>query len=273
MKLKALIIDDEYPARQELRLALSDFGNIEIVGEATNANEALELIKALNYQVLFLDVSMPGMSGLEVAAAIQEMDPKPYIIFVTAYKEYAVSAFAVDAVDYLLKPVEPGRLKKAISKVNKMAQDNIVLTELAATADSSPGKQTGGQNREKKADACQRQLQDHIKIDRIPAGKQGKTILVTESDIFYAFTLQDNVYIKTESDKLFTRFTLKELEVRLNQQCFFRTHRCYLVNLHKVKEIVPFFNGTYNLIVADKEGSEVPVSRAQAKKLRRILGF
>lgn len=273
MKLKALIVDDEYPARQELRLALSNFSNIEIVGEATNAYEALELIKALHYQVLFLDVSMPGMSGLEVAAAIQELETKPYIIFVTAYEEYAISAFTVDAVDYLLKPVEPGRLKKAINKVTKIAQDDILLSELAATAERPHDKHIEGRTREKKMDSLQREIQDHIRIDCIPAGKQGKTILVTESDIFYAFTLQDNVYIKTESDKLFTRFTLKELETRLNQQYFFRTHRCYLVNLHKVKEIVPFFNGTYNLIVADKEGSEVPVSRAQAKKLRRILGF
>jgi len=272
VKLKALIVDDEYPARQELRLALSSYNNIEIVGEATNACEALELIKALNYQVLFLDISMPGMNGLELAATIQEMEIKPYIIFVTAYEEYAVSAFTVDAVDYLLKPVDPGRLKKAINKVNKIAQDAAVLSELAATADH-PGGFTNGRTREIRSNSLQREVQNNIKIDRIPAGKQGKTILVTESDIFYAFTEQDNVYIKTDNDKLFTRFTLKELEARLNHQYFFRTHRCYLVNLHKVKEIVPFFNGTYNLIVADKEGSEVPVSRAQAKKLRKILGF
>ena len=109
MKLKALIIDDEYPARQELRFVLSSFDNIEIVGEATNALEALALIKALDYQVLFLDISMPGMSGLELGAAIQELPKRPYIIFVTAYDEYAFSAFEVNAVDYILKPVEPNR--------------------------------------------------------------------------------------------------------------------------------------------------------------------
>jgi len=112
-----------------------------------------------------------------------------------------------------------------------------------------------------------------IKIDRIPAEKQGKTILVNESDIIFAFTEQDYVYVKSFTDKLFTRFTLKELESRLNPAVFFRTHRCYLVNLHKVKEIIPFFNGTYTLIVEDNEKSEVPVSRAQAKKLRKILGM
>ena len=269
MKLKALIVDDEYPARQELRFALSGFDSIEIVGEATNAQEALALVKALDYQVLFLDISMPGMSGLELGAAIQDMEKRPYIIFVTAYDEYAVSAFEVNAVDYILKPVEQKRLKKAIDKVIKLAQEAAAAAEVAVTATCQEGQPA----RESDAKQGQQQAQSQIKIDRIPAEKQGKTILVTESDVFYAFTEQDYVYIKTCTDKLFTRFTLKELEARLNPQVFFRTHRCYLVNLHKVKEIVPFFNGTYNLIVEDKERSEVPVSRAQAKKLRKILGF
>ncbi|MFZ5647513.1 MAG: LytR/AlgR family response regulator transcription factor [Bacillota bacterium] len=261
MKLKALIVDDEYPARQELRFALSSFDNIEIVGEATNAQEALALIKALDYQVLFLDVSMPGMTGLELGAAIQELPRQPHVIFVTAYDEYAVQAFEVNAVDYLLKPVEPGRLKKAIDKVIKITQEGFSF---------DPPVGSEPQDMEVRAVSPQ---QGQIKIDRIPAEKQGKTVLVAESDIYYAFTEQDYIYIKTHSDKLFTRFTLKELEARLNPTIFFRTHRCYLVNLHKVKEIVPFFNGTYNLVVEDKENSEVPVSRAQAKKLRKILGF
>ncbi|WP_347491116.1 LytR/AlgR family response regulator transcription factor [Desulfoscipio sp. XC116] len=256
MKLKALIVDDEYPARQELRFLLSSFNNIEIVGEAANAQEALALVKALDYQVLFLDVSMPGMTGLELGAAIQELPKPPQVIFITAYDEYALKAFEVNAVDYLLKPVQPSRLKKAIDKVIKAYQE---VTGNEDNQSAEAGRTKSGPS--------------PIKIDRIPAEKLGKTVLVAESDIFYAFTEQDYIYIKTHNDKLMTRFTLKELEARLNPQIFFRTHRCYLVNLHKVKEIVPFFNGTYNLVVEDKEQSEVPVSRAQAKKLRKILGF
>lgn len=259
MKLKALIVDDEYPARQELRFLLNNFDNIEIVGEAANAQEALALIKALDYQILFLDISMPGMTGLELGAAIQGLPQQPHVIFVTAYDEYAVQAFEVNAVDYLLKPVEPGRLKKAIDKVVKANHENSGTNTDKAGNDTDKAKA--------KIDPSK------IRIDRIPAEKQGKTVLVAESDIFYAFTEQDYIYIKTFTNKLLTRFTLKELEARLNPQVFFRTHRCYLVNLHKVREIVPFFNGTYNLVVEDKESSEVPVSRAQAKKLRKILGF
>jgi len=259
VKLKALIVDDEYPARQELRFALSGFEEIEIVGEATNAQEALALIRALDYQVLFLDISMPGMSGLELGAAIQELPQKPYIIFVTAYDEYAVSAFEVNAVDYILKPVEPKRLKKAIDKVVRLIREPV-----AEGGNGIPGGKT--------APAVMDTF-GQFRIDRIPAEKNGKTVLVNEADIVYAFTEMDSVFIKTYADKLVTRYTLKDLAARLNPQVFFRTHRCYVVNLRKVKEIIPFFNGTLNLVVEDKEHSEVPVSRAQAKKLRKILGI
>jgi two-component system LytT family response regulator len=260
MKLRALIVDDEYPARQELRYMLKEFDNIEIVGEATNANEALALIKALEYHVLFLDVAMPGMSGLELGAAIQELAHRPQVIFISAYDDHALKAFEVNAVDYILKPVEAQRLRKAVDKVIKSHQND---TE----RDSNDANQTatGG--------AANVAIPQEIKINRIPAEKLGKTILIDMADIFYAFTESDYVYIKAYDDKLITRFTLKELEARLDASLFFRTHRCFLVNLHKVKEIVPFFNGTYNLVLEDKENSEVPVSRGQAKKLRKILGF
>lgn len=260
MTLKALIVDDEYPARQELRFMLDNFSNIEIVGEATCASEALALIRALDYQVLFLDINLPGMNGLELGNAIQELPRPPFVIFVTAYDEHALEAFDVNAVDYILKPIDEKRLKRAIDRVMRAEQERnaLVPPPVSMTPEQSKGSNVNS---------------TALKLNRIPAEKQGKTILVDTSDIFYAFTEQDYVYIKTFTDKYFTRFTLKELEARLGGDMFFRTHRCYIVNLQKVKEIVPFFNGTYNLILEDKDRSEVPVSRAQAKKLRKILGF
>lgn len=269
MKLKALIVDDEYPARKELRFLLNKFDSIEVVGEATNAQEALTLINALDYSILFLDIEMPGMNGLEVGAKVQEMPNPPHVVFVTAYDEYAVRAFEVNAVDYILKPFDEKRLTQAINKIIKITQQQ--QQQAGSQGDGS----APAEHVEASFDgaAAPGQKPQQIKIDRIPAEKQGKTILVNESDIIFAFTEQDYVYIKVFTDKLFTRFTLKELESRLNPTVFFRTHRCYLVNLHKVKEIIPFFNGTYTLIVEDNEKSEVPVSRAQAKKLRKILGM
>lgn len=260
MTLKALIVDDEYPARQELRFMLGRFNNIEIVGEATSATEALALIRALDYQVLFLDINLPGMNGLELGAVIQELPRPPFVIFITAYDEHALEAFDVNAVDYILKPIDEKRLKRAIDRVIKAQQEREACTPLPVSPILQPEPKGSADSGE-------------IKINRIPAEKQGKTLLVDISEVFYAFTESDYVYIKTFGDKLFTRFTLKELEARLGGGMFFRTHRCYIVNLHKVKEIVPFFNGTYNLVLEDKEHSEVPVSRAQAKKLRKILGF
>lgn len=250
MKLRALIVDDEYPARQELRYALSKFDDVEIVGEAANAQEALELIKALDYSVLFLDISMPGMDGLELGAAIQELNDPPYVVFVTAYDEYALGAFDVNAIDYILKPIEETRLRMAVNKVLKATQEPATSVQPKPVEEIPP-----------------------IKIDRIPAETNGKTILVSLSDIVYAYTERDSVYLKTFKDVLSTNFTLKELESRLDQSIFFRAHRCCLVNLRRVKEIIPFFNGTYTLVLDDKDGSEVPLSRAQAKKLRKILGF
>jgi two-component system LytT family response regulator len=251
MKLRALIVDDEYPARQEMRFVLSNFPEIEVVGEAANAQEALALIQALDYSILFLDVSMPGMDGLELGAAIREMENPPYVVFVTAYNEYALKAFEVDAIDYVMKPIDETRLRMAINKVVRATEEATPCAEAAVSTEPAPA----------------------IRIDRVPAEQNGKTILVSEADIVYAFTERDIVYLQTYQEKLFTRFTLKELESRLDSTTFFRTHRCCLVNLRKVNEIIPFFNGTYTLVVDDRERSEVPLSRAQAKKLRKILGF
>ncbi|OIQ60031.1 sensory transduction protein LytR [Moorella thermoacetica] len=253
MTLKALIVDDEYPARQELRFMLQEFKDIEIVGEATNAREALNLISALDYTILFLDINMPGMNGLELSRAIQERPGPPFIIFVTAYEEYALQAFEVNAVDYLLKPFDEKRLRQAINKVRRLVEQLQQPAAPAGEATPAAGVK--------------------VRLNRLPVEKEGKTILLDQDDLIYACTQGDNVYLKTSTGQYLTRFTLKELESRLDPRIFFRCHRCYIVNLNRVRELVPFFNGTYTLIMADKQQSEVPVSRNQARKLKRLLGI
>lgn len=255
MKYRTLIVDDEYPARRELRYILDEIPEIEVVGEAANAKEAQELVKALDYSVIFVDIQMPEMTGLELGAIIKEMDNPPALVFVTAFENYAVQAFDVDAVDYVLKPFSDQRVQQAVEKIKKYF--------------SSDKKEKNAKN--KKAGSNQETIER--KIQRIPVEKQGKTLLVSEKDIVYAYTDSEYVCIKTESSNLVTRFTLKDLENRLCDHKFFRTHRCFLVNLDYVREIIPFFNGTYNLRVNDNENSEVPVSRTQAKKLKKILGL
>ena len=242
MKLKALIVDAENTARQELRTLLSGYKNIEVVGEAANAQEALALVRAVEYQVAFISVHLPGVTGLELCESIQELDNHPKVVVVSASTEHAFKAFEVSPLDYLVQPIASERLARTVEKLVKLYRLH--------NADLPP-----------------------IKLDRLPIEKQGKTILIAESDIFYAYSEREGIYLKTYGDKLMIRFTLKELEARLNPRIFFRTHRCYLVNLYKVREILPFYNNTYNLLIEDEEESTVPVSRAQARKLRRIIGF
>ncbi|MCG0278966.1 MAG: LytTR family DNA-binding domain-containing protein [Thermanaeromonas sp.] len=253
-KIKALIVDDEYPARQELRFMLGEFKDVEIVGEATNAREALALINALDYTVVFLDINMPGMNGLELARTLQEKDGPPFVIFVTAYEEYALKAFEVNAVDYLLKPFEARRLRQALDKVRRLLEQ-------------------GQGARRVRVEGPSRAPEAYSSLNLIPVEKGGKTILLDQNDLYYAYTQDDSVYLKTFAEHYPTRYTLKELLNRLDPKIFFRTHRCYIVNLTKVREIVPFFNGTYTLILSDKENSEVPVSRNQAGPLKARLGL
>lgn len=259
MTLKALIVDDEYPARKELRYLLENFFDVEVVGEATNAQEALKLISAINYTVVFVDIQMPGMTGLELGELLRQHSGFPYVIFVTAFEEYAVKAFEVDAVDYLLKPFDQRRLSQALEKVRKLVEQNQARQR---DSKNHPGEQ-GDPSRQEYLD----------QLDRLPAEKQGKTLLISPEEIIYAYVQEDAVYIRTDQDTLLSRFSLKDLEARLDPKHFFRTHRRFIVNLTKVREIIPFFNGTYSLVLLDEGSSEVPVSRNHARRLRELLGI
>lgn len=265
MKLKALIVDDEYPARQELRYLMEQFDNVEIVGEAAGAAEALKLIQALEYDVLFLDISLPGINGLELAAKLQALPRKPRIIFITAYDNYALEAFDVNASDYILKPINKARLKQAIDKVAAGKREDGAARDMDGKTFLAPDYQ--GEVFPGTAAA------EEVMAKRIIAESKGKRVLLDIDDICFAYVEDDVVFIKVFDGKLLTRFTLKELEARLNKRNFFRTHRSYIVNIHKVKEISPFFNGTCLLVMNDKEESEVPVSRNQAKLLRKLYGY
>ncbi len=248
MSLRALIVDDEAPARSELRYMLEKADDVEIVGEASNAREAIELIRALNHDVVFLDIEMPGLTGLNVAEIILELPRSPAVVFVTAYGEYAVKAFELDATDYLIKPFDEKRLHKTLNKITEVRREDQQVTN------NQPSEGL-------------------LNIGRIPVEKRGKTILLSTDDIIYANTKNDYTFIQTYDDSYITSFTLKELEGRLQDDAFFRAHRGFIVNLHEVKEIVPMFGGSFLLRVKDSKESEIPVSRRNARKLRSILGL
>lgn len=265
MKLRALLVDDESPARKELRFLLQDYSDLQIVGEAANAIEALELINNLEYSVVFLDIDMPGLKGIDLARQLKEQENAPAIIFITAHEEFAVDAFCVNALDYLLKPINPKRLDQAIKKVlkrsatlsNQPSPSLETLPDQTIVTGSSPANDTSMPRL----------------LEVVPVEQRGKTLLLRPEEIIYIYTDKDNVFAKTQKESYLTRFTLKDLEARLSPSQFFRSHRCYLVNVKRMRELIPYFNGTYTVVVDDHERSEIPVSRTQARKLKEILGI
>ncbi|HEY8346519.1 MAG TPA: LytTR family transcriptional regulator DNA-binding domain-containing protein [Symbiobacteriaceae bacterium] len=254
MVLKALIVDDEYPARMELRFQLSNFPDVEIIGEATNAREALRLIDALDYDVVFLDVQMPGTTGLELVKQLKGKDPMPAVVFVTAYENYAVPAFELRATDYLLKPIETERLAETIQRIR----------ELKGGVAPNGGREKGeGESRSEK-----KQILTFLLTE-----KDDKQIPLPLNEIVYIFSEGYNVYVQTHNERLLTRYTLQELTERLPSDQFFRSHRSYLVNIYQVKEISPYFNGTYILKMKDKNQSEVIVSRSNVKRMKELFSM
>ena len=235
--LKALVVDDEAPARSKLRYLLDECGSVEVVGEASNAVEALQLIKAIPYDVIFLDVQMPGLTGVQLAEVLAGLSRPPAIIFVTAHSEHAVKAFEVRATDYLVKPVELERLKQALARLHPVAE------------------------------------QAPARVERIPVEKAGKKLLVNVEDILYVMAKDDYSYLYTPADRYLSTISLAQLEVKLEPAGFFRIHRRYLVNLSRVKEVVPMYGGTLLLTLSDDAGTQIPVSRRRVPALKKALGL
>ncbi|HEU5363810.1 MAG TPA: LytTR family DNA-binding domain-containing protein [Gaiellaceae bacterium] len=235
MTIRALIVDDEAPARSELRYLLAEHPGVEVVGEAASAAEAVQLARELRYDVVFLDVEMPGASGLDAAPQVRERRDPPAVVFVTAHAEYAVDAFAVEAFDYLLKPVDPDRLARVVERLRERTQENAAPVEKVAVV------AVGGT-----------ELLDHDQIHFVQA----------EGDYSRVHTY-DRAYLSTAS--------LGELEERLGSR-FARIHRSYLVNLAKVAGVRRTAD-RFRLQLADAERTELDVSRRQSREVRERLGL
>jgi two-component system response regulator LytT len=238
MSLKALVVDDEAPARSELRFLLAEAGGVEVVGEASNAAEATQLIRAIPYDVVFLDIDMPGVSGMRLAEALSELEHPPAIVFVTAYSEHAVKAFEVEATDYLVKPVEIQRLRRAIERLGPQLPP--------------PGS---------------------ARIERVPVEKAGRKLLLSVEEIFHIMAKDDYSYLYTDGERYLSTMSLAELERKLEPRGFYRVHRRFLVNLAQVKEVVPMYGGTLLLTMKDRAATQVPVSRRRVPALKKALGL
>lgn len=246
MRARCLIVDDEAPAREELRYLLGTIEGTQVVGEAANGEEALLLLRSLDYDLVLLDIKMPGGTGLAVAEAIRGAPNAPKIIFTTAYPDFAVQAFDVDAVDYLVKPFDAERLGRAIDRA---------LTGRSEETGPQPVQPPVGES-----------------PVRIPVQQGDRTVLVAETSILFATAARGYSYLQLPEERVLVSFSLNDLERRLSGR-FFRTHRSYLVNLDHVRELRPDTNGALVLLLDDPRRSRVEVSRRQARDLRRRLGL
>ena len=264
MDMRAVLVDDEQLARDELGYLLGQVGGVDIIGQAGHGVEALTAIEQLQPDVVFLDIQMPGLNGFEVARRMVQSHTSSHIIFVTAYDQHAIEAFEVNAVDYLLKPVDPARLEVAVERVRRrMAADR-------------PLDQANGNG----ANVNQADLEKIIQLvserqsrrDRLAIKVGERFLLVQAEEIIYASLADEGITVVTSQHTGTSNYrTLDELQDRLDPTVFWRVHRSHLVNINKIKEIVPWFSRNYILRMKDEKATEIPVSRTQTRRLREYL--
>jgi DNA-binding LytR/AlgR family response regulator len=259
-----LVVDDEEPAREELKYLLEQDEEVLLVGEASDGFEALDKYKELTPQVVFLDIQMPGLDGFDVAKALIKTDNPPIVIFATAYDIYAIKAFDHAALDYLLKPVSPLRLENTMQRIksilaNRQEKQWLVHLEKLFAGLNQDFKQSLNKGNKKQE-----------KIERIPVCENEKIVLLQPEEIILLESRGRGTDIITESKAYFSNSSLTELEEKLNDYNFMRTHKSYIVNLNKIKEVVTWFNNTLVLHLAGSS-IEVPVSRTYLKEFKQRI--
>lgn len=250
--ISAVVIDDEKLAREELTFLLKNFPEIEVVGTADNGLEAVSLIERSEPDVAFLDVQMPGLDGMSVIRKLrEESDALPHFVLVTAFENYAIEAFRIEALDYLLKPVEKERLAETVNRAARL------VSEGARSAAEYPTLPTPRAN---------------LQRSKILVKSSGRSFIVDAQDIVYA-TIEDGVItIVTSTIEGESNYrTIEELQSSLDPDIFWRVHRSYLVNINRIRELIPWFKSSYQIRMDDKKGTEIPVSRVQTRRLRALL--
>ncbi|MBB6144752.1 two-component system LytT family response regulator/two-component system response regulator LytT [Silvibacterium bohemicum] len=270
--ITALIIDDEQLAREELKYLLDTTGNVEVLAQGANGIEAVDLIREYQPDVVFLDVQMPGLDGFAVLKQlIEHRDPIPQIIFATAFDQYAVRAFDVNAIDYLLKPFDKNRVMQALDRARLRLQE-------IAQAEAEPHiRNDGTKGSDLKIDALIRLIEQQQLSPRHHSGKivlqaQSRLLLVDQKDICFASIDEGIISVVTPTIEGQSKCrTLEELLELLDPNVFWRAHRSFVVNINHIKEVVPWFKSSYQLRMDDKKQTEIPVSRAQTKRLRELF--
>lgn len=253
MEITAIVVEDEKPAREELIFLLDKYAELKILGTADNGQAGLELILEKRPDLVFIDVEMPGMNGLELANKLYDMRDllQPVIIFTTAYENFALEAFEVEALDYLLKPFSEDRLASTIDRIKARFREEKVVKEINKPESVLP----------------------ETKVDKIPVNSKGRYKMLPINKILYFSTVEGEVVANTEEGHYSVNANLTELENELKGSGFFRSHRSYLVNLKRVDEVIPWFKGKYLLVMDNTTKTEVPVSRTYIKELCNILNI
>ena len=280
MELRAVLVDDEQLARDELAYLLGQLGGVEIVGQAGNGVEALTTIDRLHPDVVFLDVQMPGLTGFEVARRMLDTHNRSHIIFVTAYDQHAIEAFEVNAVDYLLKPVDQARLEVAVQRARRRIEIDRIDRRQVADGAGGPGDAAAASLGAGAPGAINAQLEKILKLvaerqvhrERLAIKVGERFLLVQADEIIYASLADEVIAVVTSQHAGTSNYrTLDELQARLDPDVFWRVHRSHLVNINKIKEIVPWFSRNYILRMKDEKSTEIPVSRTQTRRLRDYL--
>jgi two-component system response regulator LytT len=247
--ISAIVVDDETLASEELAYLLKEFADVEIVATASNGIEAVKLIEDLEPDLVFLDVQMPGLDGMGVIRKLREKQiPLPYFVMSTAYDQYAVEAFRWEALDYLLKPVEKDRLALTVDRARKG-----IAERLKAQPEPPAPKPS-------------------LQRTKILIKSNHRNFIVDAQDVVYA-TIDDGLItvVATNLEGQSNYRTIEELQSNLDPDVFWRVHRSYLVNIHRIREVIPWFKSSFQLRMDDKKQTEVPVSRVQTKRLRALL--
>ncbi len=277
MDVRAVLVDDEQLARDELGYLLGQAGGVEVIGQAGNGIEALETIGRVQPDLVFLDVQMPGLTGFEVARRMLDEGAASYIIFVTAYDQHAIEAFEVNAVDYLLKPVDPGRLETALQRVRRRISLERQSNEAPGGHVTARGRLTdthsdAGISRVELEKIVELVAERQSRRERLAIKVGERFLLVHADDLIHASMADDSITIVTRQHAGTSSYrTLDELQARLDPSVFWRVHRAHLVNINMIKEIVPWFSRNYILRMRDEKATEIPVSRMQTRRLREYL--
>lgn len=248
--ISAILVDDEQLALEELSYLLKEFPDVEILGAGRNGLEAVKLIENLEPDVVFLDVQMPGLDGFAVIQRLLEKNiTLPHFILATAYDQYAIEAFRWEALDYLLKPIEKERLAVAVERARKAVSEKTKVPQGDLPVPKGVAQRT-----------------------KLLVRSNNRNFIVDAQDVVYA-TIDDGLItvVATNVEGESNYRTIEELQSNLDPDTFWRVHRSFLVNIHRIKEVIPWFKSSFQLRMDDKKQSEIPVSRVQTKRLRALL--